>query len=231
MVWFMYNGRGVIAVATWIAHLRVAERLINLGIVKNTDGFIIGNIAPDSGVPNADRSSFDPPKSVTHWIVGNNHDYHSFREQYLSGVNVTSEDYDSSFLLGYYVHLLSDEVWGTMFKRKLLEPLYKDNLERDPGYIWTIKKDWYGHDLWYLQENPESLFFKHFLHLTGVRDVLPYFPQGAVANQTEYIKNYYLTRLPDFSPDRQWPYLSKAEMENYVDEATEFCAARLGEIG
>lgn len=75
MVWFMYNGRGVIAVATWIAHLRVAERLINLGIVKNTDGFIIGNIAPDSGVPNADRSSFDPPKSVTHWIVGNNHDY------------------------------------------------------------------------------------------------------------------------------------------------------------
>lgn len=135
--------------ATWIAHLRVAERLINLGIASNTDGFIVGNIAPDSGVPNDDRSSFE--------------------------------------------------------------------------------KDWYGHDLWFLQDNPNSLFFRCYQHLTKVRDVLPYFPDGAVGAQAEYIKNYYLTRLPEFSPDREWLYLSKTEMDNYINEATAFCISRLGD--
>lgn len=52
--------------ATWIAHLRIAENLIKKYDFEKKP-FIIGNIAPDSGVPNEDWSKFDPPKEVTHW--------------------------------------------------------------------------------------------------------------------------------------------------------------------
>ena len=215
--------------ATWIAHLRVAEKLIEMGLVEESEGFILGNIAPDSGVPNAARSSFEPPKTVTHWMVGDCINYQGFKEEHLRSVNPGREDYDSSFRLGYYVHLLCDEMWGVLFKRKLQDPLYKVSLDKDPSFIWTIKKDWYGQDVWYLQDNPDALFFRRFQHLTDVREVLPYLPAGAVAAQLQYIKDYYLTRLPEFTSDRPWVYLSRGEMDTYVAEATEFCAEKIRE--
>ena len=53
---------------TWIAHLRVAENLLpHLGSVDEV-AFAYGSLAPDSGLPNADWSAFDPPKEVTHFL-------------------------------------------------------------------------------------------------------------------------------------------------------------------
>lgn len=54
--------------AIWIAHLRLAENL--LARIPNLDEaqFAIGNIAPDSGVPDEKWEHFDPPKEVTHFV-------------------------------------------------------------------------------------------------------------------------------------------------------------------
>ncbi len=57
----------VIYMATWIAHLRIAEKLLNKGYNFEPKAFVVGNIGPDSGVPNEDWSSFNPPKKITHW--------------------------------------------------------------------------------------------------------------------------------------------------------------------
>ena len=53
--------------ASWIVHLRIAER-----ILENIDGlddgkFAIGNIAPDSGIPDDNWENIDPPVAVTHF--------------------------------------------------------------------------------------------------------------------------------------------------------------------
>jgi hypothetical protein len=49
-------------------HLRLAENLLEM--IDGLDGrsFAIGNIAPDSGIPDEKWESFEPPKEVSHVI-------------------------------------------------------------------------------------------------------------------------------------------------------------------
>ena len=53
--------------ASWMVHLRVADELLKK--IENLDekAFVMGNIAPDSGVPNEDWTVFQPPKDVSHF--------------------------------------------------------------------------------------------------------------------------------------------------------------------
>ena len=53
--------------ASWMVHLRVADKLLErLSKVEETE-FIVGNIAPDSGVPNADWTAYAPSTKVSHF--------------------------------------------------------------------------------------------------------------------------------------------------------------------
>ena len=53
--------------ASWMVHLRVADELLKK--IENLDeqAFVMGNIAPDSGVLNEDWTIFQPPKDVSHF--------------------------------------------------------------------------------------------------------------------------------------------------------------------
>lgn len=53
--------------ASWMVHLRVAEKLLDSICDLSTTDFIVGNIAPDSGVPNEDWSRFTPSGDVSHY--------------------------------------------------------------------------------------------------------------------------------------------------------------------
>jgi len=214
-------------VATWIAHLRIAEGLISRGLPVSLKGFVVGSVAPDAGVPSADRSSFTPPTEITHWRKGNEICHQCFYNSHVADLH-SLNTYESSFLVGYYTHLLSDMVWtNQVFLPKLDDPIYRDNLANDAQFIWTIKKDWYGQDIWYLQDHPDSLFFQHFLSLTQAADVLDYFPSGAVQARVDSIKEYYLSRLIGFDPSRPWLYLTKTEMDDFVKIAIDECYTRL----
>ena len=97
--------------ATWIGHLRVAEGLLQHWPHLHRMGFAFGNLAPDSGVPNADWSHFDPPKEVTHFLhkgqgEGEVRDLEFYRP-YLASLSADgSAEY--AFRLGYFVHLVCD---------------------------------------------------------------------------------------------------------------------------
>jgi len=51
----------------------LAENL--LGLIEGLDPayFAIGNVAPDSGVPDENWENFDPPPEITHFRVGEIH--------------------------------------------------------------------------------------------------------------------------------------------------------------
>ena len=53
--------------ASWMVHLRVADELLKKIEKLDEQAFVIGNIAPDSGVPNEDWTVFQPPKDVSHF--------------------------------------------------------------------------------------------------------------------------------------------------------------------
>ena len=53
--------------ASWMVHLRIAEILIEEFKNLEKTEFIVGNIAPDSGVPSSDWSYYTPSGKVSHF--------------------------------------------------------------------------------------------------------------------------------------------------------------------
>ena len=206
--------------ATWIAHLRIAENILNKGYDLETIPFTIGNIGPDSGVPNEDWSSFTPPKKITHWLDDTNKiNPKAFYEKYLINSGLKQDKASYSFILGYYVHLLTDIEWSKLYTEKKKETLYKEGLDKDPKFIWTIKKDWYGLDFLYLKNNPNSLFFTVFKNIVDVPDYLDYFPKNAFEMQVKYIKEYYLGENEETKEN--FIYLNEKEMDDFILNTSE----------
>jgi len=201
--------------ATWIAHMRVAEKILNTRKDFEVESFLLGNVGPDSGVPNEDWSNFDPPKKITHWQLSEKGiDAEAFFNKYIEDQNKNCSEY--YFKLGYYVHLLTDIEWHTIYMEEKKTKLYKDGLDKDKNFIWVIKKDWYGLDYLYLEQHPESLFYKVFQHVKEVPDYLGYFPKGAFTRQVKYITEFYLGENNENKDN--FVYLSKEEMDNFVEE-------------
>lgn len=96
--------------AAWITHMIIVDNLFKKGINLDEKGFTVGNIAPDCNVENDDWSEFTPPREVTHWMNGKSKltvDYEGFFDEYIKDKEFDSNEH-SSFLLGYYSHLITD---------------------------------------------------------------------------------------------------------------------------
>ncbi len=202
--------------ATWGLHLRMAEALLARGYDLDEESFAVGNIGPDCGMPNEDWSQFDPPTEISHWTEGNKRNIQSekFYEAYLK--KTISNPLEKSFLIGYYVHLLTDIAFATFLHEvKRHDPLYAP-LETDKKFIWTIKEDWYDLDHVYFRDNPDSLFHRVFQHVRDVPNYLAYYPEGAILRQVKYITSYY--QNPSENLDRVYIYLTMNEMNQFMEE-------------
>jgi len=96
--------------ANWITHTLVADELLRRFPALDRRAFVVGNIAPDCNVENADWSSFTPPREVTHFMLGEKKtsaDLEGFRALYIASRPDASAE-ERSFLLGYYSHLAVD---------------------------------------------------------------------------------------------------------------------------
>jgi len=211
--------------ATWIAHMRIAEHFMETYAALNNIQFLVGNIGPDCGVPNEDWSSFTPDTSISHWQRSSNSkttiDAEDFKHNYLT--KATCDD-KYPFYMGYYFHLLADIEWSGLFHRKKQEPVYSEGLCIDSDFIWTIKKDWYGQDHVYLQEHKNSVFYRIFSKIDEFpNEYFDFYPDNAFIRQIKYITEFYLNAKED--PNREFPYLSKKEMDIYVNEAIETITA------
>ena len=73
--------------ANWIAHMMIADALMDMGLEVDKTGFCVGNIAPDCNVENEDWTEFTPSREVTHWMTGSEKDsadYEGFYDRYMS---------------------------------------------------------------------------------------------------------------------------------------------------
>ncbi|MFA6941532.1 MAG: zinc dependent phospholipase C family protein [Clostridiaceae bacterium] len=215
--------------ATWITHLRIAENILKKGYEFEPKAFLIGNIGPDSGVPSEDWSSFNPPKKITHWLGENKKiNAQSFWDKYLKCREINENNESFSFKMGYYVHLLTDIEWLKLIEQKKKDILYKEWSEKNPGFIWTIKKDWYGLDYLYLDKHPKCIFNTLFINIKKVPDYLDYFPQGAFEKRVKYITDYYLGKNDETKEN--FIYLTEEEMDNFVYNASEKIQAQLKSV-
>lgn len=211
--------------ATWIAHLRIAENL--LGHIPNLDAaqFAIGNVAPDSGIPDEKWEKFDPPPQVTHFKRSDS--VHKdiadldFYRGYLA--DVSSQDTARfSFRLGYFFHLITDNLW-TILIGKPTQERYPEQFAADKDFIWEVKLDWYGLDHLYIRTHPDCLYWRVFLGAEPELADLDFLPPQALLHQLKHIKSYYQRRdeRTDAMCARPMIYLPQSEMDAFVHEATE----------
>lgn len=202
--------------ATWVAHFRLVEALLEGGLNVHRRSFLVGNIAPDSGLLNAEKTEYEPPSHISHWRDENgNWQPEQFYADHLDGKTFSDEEY--AFRLGYYCHLVADQVWAeTMWRPKKATPLWAEPMAKDPQFVWEIKKDWYGLDFLYLQENPQSIFYTDFVHVEDVPDYIDdVFPAGAFTRRVKDTQAFYLNGA-DWDLDRPYIYLNRQEWDEYI---------------
>ncbi len=137
-----------------------------------------------------------------------------------------------AFRLGYYCHLITDQLWRVnIWRPKKQLTLYREPLSKDPQFVWEIKKDWYGLDFLYLQENPDSIFFTDFVQIDTAPDYLPtIFPTGAFTRRVQETKDFYL-HSPEWDLDRPYVYLNRAEWDDFIEQTLVALVAALREKG
>jgi len=225
--------------ATWIAHLRIAEKLLKRIPGLDPGQFAIGNIAPDSGIPDKNWEKFSPPPEVTHFkrsrSVHKDIADLDFYRDYLANVPLGDAP-RFSFRLGYFFHLITDNLW-TIEVGKPTQERYAEQFAADHKFIWEVKEDWYGLDQIYVREHPECLFWRVFLntepfdgapHDGDKQDKpasaeLDFLPPEALLRQLRHIKSFYQRDDDEIKSMMARPmiYLPKSEMDRFVTDTTE----------
>lgn len=214
--------------ASWMVHLRVADILLDKWKGLDETAFVMGNIAPDSGVPSADWSSYTPDSITSHFKKpgGVDIDLERFQREYLSPEQVQGYNKRQySFFLGYRTHLCTDVLWAEQIwvpckeKYRRLKNLTGDlTYEQRQDMIWAIKADWYDLDFLYLWEHPDFRAFRIYREAVDFKnEFLDIFAEDAFENRREYITGFYLTGRENM--DREYPYLTAERAERFVREA------------
>ncbi len=209
-----------------MVHLRIADQLLDkLCDLSNTE-FIVGNIAPDSGIPNDDWSAFIPSGDLSHFKTTDADGFkdihiNEYVDQYFSTEKrVQYNKKKKSFYLGYLTHLLTDMLWSERIVRPSKErfiSLYERDIKE---WIWTIKKDWYDLDFLYIRRNPNFRAFSIYKNAVGFQnDYMDFFSTDAFDNRREYITGFYSEPRDDL--EREYKYLEENEMERFVNESVE----------
>ena len=220
--------------ASWMIHLRVADKLLDRIPGLSPIEFIMGNMSPDSGVPNADWSAFSPSTAVSHFRTDNGTGKKEIRlDAYLDGyftpeLRAGYNGRQYGFYLGYLTHLLTDILWSDRIAYPTRQKFDAVFSARGKGFWNDIKENWYGLDFLYLKNHPGFRAFRAYLGSVGfVNTYLDFFAPDAFDNRREYITSFYLqgTEIP-----QEFPYLTEDEADRFVDDAAAEILARLEEI-
>ncbi len=208
--------------ASWMIHLRIADQLIDQIPDLDETAFVIGNIAPDSGVPNPDWTAYDPPKSVSHFKTKKEDETFFDIGRFISGYFTADKiraysRREFSFFLGYYVHLLADVDWTKDIYRPVMAAHAGGPGKDKTAILREMKRDWYDLDFRYLVEHPDLRAFSVYEKAAGFRnDLLDLFSEDAFDNRRGYICGYYRGEHGELY--RDYPYLTPGRADLFVRE-------------
>lgn len=99
-----------------IMHLIITNQIAEQLSIKDKPTFLLGGIAPDAA----------SPKDLSHFFVGNHSDY-TRNIDFEKFIDKYSSHKHSNYILGYYTHLIADDIWLKGF----FIPWLKNRLEND----------------------------------------------------------------------------------------------------
>ena len=208
--------------ASWMVHLRMANILMSEFADMDHTAFVVGNIAPDSGIPSEDWSYYTPSKKISHFWDETNHiklEYY-LQEYFTPEKRQSYSKKEYSFYLGYLTHLMTDVLWV----KQILTPcdlLHQKEKETNPHkYRWDVKADWYDLDFLFLSKNPDFCAFQIYKDAVGFQNTyMDIFAEDAFDNRREYIVGFYSEKRENL--ERDYPYLNEEQMDQFVEEAAQ----------
>lgn len=212
--------------ASWMIHLRVAQEIYRQLGLKHINEFIMGNIAPDSGIPTADKTGYLPDAEVSHFRTIDQNgikDVHEgrFADQFFN--ETLRKSYDGgtyAFYFGYLTHLLTDKLWASEIVYSAKEQ-FSELFDNDRDAFWRqIKRDWYDMDFLYLKSNPDFEAFQIYESMEAFPNrYLDFFEEDAFERRRQFITAFYRDGVSGVK-DRE-TYLSIEELDAFVASATE----------
>lgn len=212
------------AMASWIAHLRIAEILLERIAELTAEPFALGSLAPDSGRPDAAWRVFTPPPSVTHFrsnglgFVGCA-DLDFFR-RYLLPLRGGADPIQLAFRLGYFCHLMTDTLWYERIDRPT-KARWAAEFAADKDFIWEVKKDWYGLDYRHVRAHADCIYWKVLLPARPEQGGLDFLVPESLEWSVAHIQAYYQEQGPRVEAllSRPYIYLSQDQVDAFIDEA------------
>lgn len=113
-----------------IMHLVIANRIAECLSIEDKTAFLLGGIAPDAV----------SPKESSHFFEGEVHDY-SRSIDYKGFLNKYNSQAESHYIMGYYTHLIADDIWLKGFYL----PWLKNRMEANKELL-----NLYHNDFWLL---------------------------------------------------------------------------------
>ena len=223
--------------ASWMIHFRVAQAMLDRGALGEdpertlSEAFVMGNIAPDSGVPTPE-GGYSPDKNTSHFMrrfegvpAGQNPercDPHLFAREWLIPALDRGDEVAAAFYLGYLCHLITDNAWVRDFiypaKVRFAHLRLVDGAETPEGvarFYAFLKKDWYDMDFLYLRRHPDLPAYHLFLDAPRSDDsLLPFFPADAFEAKRREIEVFYRKGVATVE-DRSI-YISEDEAEAFI---------------
>ncbi len=211
--------------ATWMMHLRVAEKIAPyLGSIDET-AYYVGCIAPDSGRM-VDDFTYLPSKDVSHWKRDEVSyeqrfcDNYAFFEKY--GKN-EDDIFKKSLFLGYYVHILTD----TVYVRDIIHPFINEHGK--PFWranITNIRNGWYELDYRFASENPG---YRPLEIISAVSEFpntyFDYFAPDDITERITYAAKLYSS--PRINPNQEFLTIDKSRQDELIDETAEIILTEL----
>lgn len=146
-----------------------------------------------------------------------------FYREFLSDLSPRIDRPRYSFLFGYFLHLTVDGLWHELITQACRREYRAMIAEKGNSAWWLMKDDWYGLDVQYVLDHPDSLFWEQVMPFEDYRAILPFQDEEALADQMGFIKGFYSNPPLDLIERDYYPYLSPGTMDRFVADSTSFC--------
>lgn len=237
--------------ASWMIHFRVAQAMLDRGALGEdperalSEAFVMGNIAPDSGVPTSE-GGYSPDKNTSHFMrpfegvpAGQNPercDPHLFAREWLIPAPDRGDEVAAAFYLGYLCHLVTDNGWVRDFiypaKVRFAHLRLVDGAETPEGverFYAFLKRDWYDMDFLYLRRRPDLPAYRLFLDAPRFENkFLPFFPADAFEVKRQEIEAFY--RKGVAAVEERSVYISEDEAEAFIERVADEALGDFGDL-
>ena len=228
--------------ASWMIHFRVAQSMLDRGALGEdperalSEAFVMGNIAPDSGVPTPE-GGYSPDKNISHFMrrfegvpAGQNPercDPHLFAREWLIPALDRGDEVAAAFYLGYLCHLVTDNGWVRDFiypaKVRFAHLRLVDGAETPEGvarFYAFLKKDWYDMDFLFLRRHLDLPADRLFLDAPRFDNgFLPFFPADAFEVKRSEIEAFYRKGIA--AVEERSVYISEDEAETFIERVAD----------